>query len=357
MTGENLPNQTPIDADALLIAMRRKEGTWIDWAEACQTLRKAGHSDQAIFEATGFEPIHQNQIIVALQVYQSIVQVGVREETQKHFNYRASDVLYEFRILGQTDRAAAAEYAYDRKMDMDDARELAKAMKDFTRISQPSAEFSSHPGDIMAYFAWRAAKQKTDLQARSLLIAKGLQHAQTQTARKQIEALLTNFSASPARSAPRMPVYRLESDEELPRVLPVVGKLPLEKADLQAVPLLEEEEPFGLVKFSGSGAWVPVPGWQVVRTAVDPVVLIAESDQLPTRLPGQAEDVLVIVDRAQRDWNAESYFVVADDQDKLELQWFDEAPNTTILGQIILVMRPKKILDENYTRELWQYEE
>ncbi|OUC11874.1 MAG: hypothetical protein B0A82_25535 [Alkalinema sp. CACIAM 70d] len=367
MTGENLPNQTspdqtspdqtPIDAEALLTAMRRKQGTWVEWAEACQTLQKAGQTDQAIFEATGFEPIQQNQIIVAMQVYKSIVQVGINDATKTHFGQRASDVLYEFRILAPSDRAAAAEFACDRKIDMDEAREIAKAMKDFTRLSQPPAEFTSHPGDIMAYFAWRAAKQKTDLQARSLLIAKGLKYAHSATARRQVEGLLTDFSASPAKAAPRMPVYRLETDEELPSVLPVVGEMPLTLADLQAVPLYETEEPFGIVKFSGTGAYVPVPGWQVIRTASDPLVLLAMSDQLPTRLPGNVEQVLVVVDRAQRSWDADSYFVVANEANELEIQWFEEAPAGSLLGRVILVMRPKKILDESYTQELWQFEE
>jgi hypothetical protein len=354
---QNSPQLTPQEAQDKALALRRKVGTWVEWAEACQALQQSGWSTQQIFEETGFEPIHQNQIIVAAQVYASLVQVGLSAAAQAHFGHRASDVLYEFRILSPQERLAAAEFALERNLDMDGARDLAKAMKDFSRISQPPAEFSSHPGDVMAYFAWRSAKQTSDLQARSLLIAKGLRFARTEAARQQIEGLLTDFTATPTRSAPRLPVYRLESDEELPRVLPVVGKLPLSVADLQAVPFLPPEHPFGLVHFGGERAWVAVPSWQVVRSAEDPVVLLCQSDQLPTRLPGKVEEVLVIVDRSQRQWDAASYFAVAATDDRLELRWFETIPSLPLQGRVILVMRPKKILDEAYTEELWQWDE
>ncbi|MEB3291965.1 MAG: RuBisCO accumulation factor 1, partial [Synechococcales bacterium] len=209
---DNSPELSPEEIDAMLLALRRKQGTWTTWGDHCQQLRKVGYSDQAIFEATGFEPIQQNQIMVAAQVYKTIVQEGAAEAVQTHFGQRASDILYEFRILSPSDRTAAAEFAFTRQMDMMDAREMAKAIKDFCRISQPPTEFTNHPGDILAYFAWRAAKQKTDLQARSLLIAKGLKYAQTEPARRQIERLLTDFSTTPTQHAPRLPVYRLESD-------------------------------------------------------------------------------------------------------------------------------------------------
>ena len=48
-------NQPPIDTDALLLMLRRKERNWVEWGKACQQLQKAGLKPQEIFEATGFE--------------------------------------------------------------------------------------------------------------------------------------------------------------------------------------------------------------------------------------------------------------------------------------------------------------
>ena len=347
----DLPN-----AEELLQSLRRKEGTWVDWVHVCQTLQKAGYSSQAIFEATGFEPIQQNQITVAVQVYDTIETIGMSDQVRSHFINRGSDSLYELRILTQTERADAAELLVEKGLDSEEAREVARAMKEFSRLSQPPESFTKHPGDQVAYQAWKTAKQKSDLQERSRLIARGLKFAASDSARKAIEQLLTDFSVTPTRPAPRLPVYRIDSDEELPRILPVAGKLPLTKSDLQAVPMIEEVGVFQLVQFSGTGAWMPVPGWQVVRNADDPVAMLCDSDRLPEPLPGTPEEVVVVVDRSQREWEENSYFVVAEEE-QLQLRWFEEAPEMTLLGRVVLVMRPKKVLDEDYTKELWTLDE
>jgi hypothetical protein len=342
----------------LLQKMRRKEGNWLEWASACQTLQKSGWNPQRIFEETGFEPIQQNQILGAAQVYASIVTAGLPEPVRLHFQHRASDVLYEFRILSPQERSAAADCAFSRSMDMLEARELAKAMKDYSRLPKAPANFSNHPGDVMAYFAWQAAKQKPDLQSRSSFIAKGLKFAHTDVARKQVEQLLTDFTTAPTKRAPRLPIYRIESDEELPRVIPVVGQLPLKAVDLQAVPLVEPEEPFGLVPVSGASAWVAIPGWNVIQTAIDPVVLLAANSLLPTPIQGaNNEVVLVIVDRSQQSWDEDSYFIIADSNEQLVICWLETPTAQALLGRVILVMRAKKVFDENYTKELYQWDE
>ncbi|MGL5059642.1 MAG: RuBisCO accumulation factor 1, partial [Microcoleus sp.] len=79
-------------------------------------------------------------------------------------------------------------------------------------------------------------------------------------------------------------------------------------------------------------------------------------DGLPVPLQGKVEEVLVVVDRAQRQWDADNYFI-ADNGGNLELFWFETSPNISILGQVILVMRPKKIVDEGYTKERWQIDD
>lgn len=357
-TPHNAPNseQAQINSAEILQKLRRKEGSWVEWGQSCQQLQKAGLSQQTIFEETGFEPIHQNQVIVAAQVYTSIVAEGAPEAVQSHFGRKGSDVLYELRILNQADRAALATLSLEKNLDCDEARDAAKAVKDFSRLGSVPEGFTTHPGDAIAYQLWRQARQKADLQERSRLIAKGLRFAHSDTARQRIEQLLTDFTVVKAAPTPLLPLYRLEADEELPRALPVVGKMPLTRSDLQAVPLVDEIEPFGMVQFAGAAAWVPVPGWQVVRLAEDPVAILCSSDALPTSLPGPVEDVLIIVDRAQREWQTNNYFLVEQDE-ALQIRWFEEAPKLPILGRIILVMRPKKVLDEDYTKDPWQLDE
>ncbi|KGF72900.1 hypothetical protein DO97_04160 [Neosynechococcus sphagnicola sy1] len=352
----DLPPTSAVDAEALLQSLRRKEGTWVEWGQACQTLQKSGHSPQAIFEATGFEPIQQNQIIVAAQVYATLVVTAAPEAVQAHFQQRGSDILYELRVLTQEERAEAAALIWAKKLDVDGAREVVRALKDYGRLPELPKGFSRHPGDAMAHQYWKQARQQPDLQARSRLIGQAFTYVHSEAARHQIEQLLTDFTVVAPQKAPYWPLYRLDSEEELPRILPVVGKLPLTPADLQATPWIEAVAPFQLVSFQGSGVWVAIPGWQVILNAADPVALLCDSERLPTPLPGAAEELLLVVDRAERQWSNEGYFLSEQD-DQLIVQWFPETPMLPILGRVVLVMRPRKVLIEAVNQDPWQVDE
>lgn len=350
---DNAANDT---AQELLVKLRQKQGNWVEWGNAIAQLQKSGYNPQEIFEETGFEPIQQNQVIVGSQVYSCLEKFGASVETRAYYGQRASDILYELRLLTQEDRAAAADLIFSHKLDVDEARDVAKAIKDFSRFSTPPQGFSKHPGDAVAYQAWKSARQNSDLQERSRLIAKGLRFVNSSTARKQIEQLLTDFTLVPQRPAPLLPFFRLESDEELPRLVAVVGELPLTPQDIKIVPIITEVEPFKMVKFAGEQAWVSLPGWQILRSAEDPVIIIASSDIFPSSTQTKIEPVLVVIDRAQRDWDASSYFAF-DNSGEVDFQWFEIAPENTLLGKIIIILRPKKVLDEEFTKDAWQIDE
>ena len=343
----------------LVQMLRRKEGTWVQWGQRCQALQQARYSPQHIFEETGFEPIQQNQVIVASQVYAALLSQNTSEAVRSHFQQRGSDILYEFRILTQAERAAAATLAVNKGIDTDEAHEMAKAIKAYSRLaSSPNgfSDFDEHPGDAVAYHYWKLARQQSDLQNRSRLIAQGLRFAESATARQAIEKLLTDFTVVRSRPAPTIPFYRMNTEEEIPRVIPVAGRLPLETDAFKSVPMLEEQGIFKIVKFSGTGAWVPLPGWQVVLRAEDPVAILGNSNQLIVDLADDPEEVLILVDRAQRDWNADSYFL-NDVDGQLQIQWSDEPLAHPLLGRVVLVLKPKRILDEEFIKQPWQLDE
>ena len=353
---ENSNNPSPEEIAEVIRKLRQKQGTWVEWGHGCAYLQKAGYRPQDIFEETGFEPIQQNQVIVGSQVYASMEKVGVSSAARSHYSTRGSDVLYELRLLTQEERAAAAELTFQYQVDCDEAREVARAIKDFSRFRNLPEGFSNHPGDAVAYQCLKLARQNSDLQVRSRLIAKGLKFVHTPAARQQIEQLLTDFTVDPKRPAPILPFFRPDSEAEMPRIVPVVGELPLTPEDLQNVPIVEEIEPFGIVKFAGEQAWVPLPGWQVVLGAEDPMVILCNSDRFPSATKAAPEKVMVIIDRAQRQWEVGSYFVV-DNGGELDFQWFESNPELTLLGRILVIMRPKKILDELLSLDSWQLDE
>ncbi len=351
---ENQPD--PEVVQELLRKLRQKEGNWVEWGQGCAYLQKSGYNPQDIFEATGFEPIQQNQIIVGSQVYNSLKKGGASEEAQSYYSQRGSDILYELRLLTEEERASAAELTFEHKVDADEVKEVARAIKDYSRLRNLPEGFSAHPGDAIAYQTWKQARQKSDLQLRSRFIAKGLKFAHTDTARKKIEQLLTDFTVVPQRPAPLLPFYRLESEAEMSRVVPVVGELPLTPDDLKAVPIVEESGPFNMVKFDGVAAWVPLPGWQVVLNAEDPVVIFCNSDQFADREPNIPQPVMVAIDRSQRKWDYSSYFVV-ENSGELDFQWFETEPEVQLLGRVIVIVKPKRILDEEFTKDSWQIDE
>jgi hypothetical protein len=357
----NLPQNSQVQlseqqAQELMRSLLHKEGNWVDWGKTCQQLQKAGYSPQKIFEETGFQGSQQNLVIVAAQVYDSIAQAQTDEAILKYYQGPKSDVLYEFRVLNQSQRVAAAQLAYEKNLDMDGAHEVARAVKEVSSLAQLPSNFTNHPGDAVAYLCWKRARQKKDLQERSRLIAQGLKFAHSQQARAAIEQLLNDFTVVPSQTAPLLPVYRLESDSELPCIIPLAGSYPLTRQELEAVKAIEVQEPFRSIQISEPGTFVPVPGWQALLKAKDPVGYLSKSDRLPKALSGKVEEVLVIVDRAEQEWNNQSYFVVEIDG-KVEIQWFENKPTLPIVGQLVLILRPKNIFDENNLTEPWQMDD
>jgi hypothetical protein len=352
---------TSVEPDVLLLSLRRKQGNWVEWGQWCQQLQKAGYNTQKIFEETGFEPTHQNLVITAAQVYQSLLSYPASEPVLTYFQQRGSDVLYELRILPQAQRVNAATLALAKNLDADAAHDLAKTLQEVTRFGQMPEEFTDAAGDMVAYHSWKAARQQTDLQERSRLIAKGLSFAESQSARQILEKLLTDFTVVKSDKAPRLPLYRPESDEELPRVIPVAGRWPLTLADFQAVPLLAETGAFRLVQQSNAGGWIAIPGWQVVLRAVDPVGILCPGQALGITMASETKDCFVLVDRADCDWQTDAYFLVAQDSPEgmpqLGFDFFTTEPTIPLLGRIVLVLRTKEILDESVGLEPWQFEE
>jgi len=343
------------EAQELVRSLLHKEGTWVEWGQICHKLQKAGYSTQKIFEDTGFQNSQQNLVIVASQVYDNLIQHNVAPEILTYYKGPRSDVLHEFRILNQQQRVQAALLAYDKRLDIDGARSVARAIQDVSRISQLPQAFTNHPGDWMAYLAWKRAKSQKDLQQRSRLIAQGLKFAHSNTAREAIEQLLSDFSIVKTVSEPLLPLYRQEEEEELPRIIPLAGTYPLSSKEIESTDQVEIQQPFGSIT-AASGTYVPVPGWQVILKAQDPISYFCSSDRLPKSLAGNTQQVLIVLDRANTIWDVNNYFAVEIDN-KLELRWFENEPVEKIAGQLILILRPKKILDEGNLTEPWQMDD
>ncbi len=381
------PSAMGEDPSPLLTQLRRKEGRWLDWAEACQILQRQKMTPQAIFEATGFEPIHQNQIIVAAQVYEGMAKAGASPAVLQHFGHKGSDILYELRILSPKDRVQVAELILSRNLNADDAHEIARAVKNYAQLRQLPEGFTDHPGDAVAYQAWKTARQTSDVQERTRAIGRAFQYVHSDTARQQVEQLLSTVAASshPQRKVlPKLSVFRLE--EDLPCLLPVVGSLPLSTATWEGIPPSEPQGPFRWINSPAEQTWVALPSWSVIRNAGDPIVLQVENAflgsllglQVPT---GEEQDpVLLVIDRAMHRrheraiqvWEDSSGpgsqragFFVVDRAGSLAVEWIEDSPQSSLLGQVLMAVRPPRIFVpasgaehfEALAQDPWQLEE
>ena len=344
------------EAHQLLRSLLEKQGSWVDWGKSCYRLQKSGYDGQTIFEQTGFQTSQQNLIIVAAQVYESLANAKVSETLLNYFLGPKSDVLYELRILDQGQRVAIAQLSQEKTLIASEAREAARTYQNFCRLSQLPDKFTNHPGDAIAYQCWKQARQKKELQERTRLIAKGLKFAYSPSARETIEKLLSDCMVVTTRSAPLLPLYRLEEQSDMSCTIPVAGKLPLSPNDWKQVNTVEAVEPFNLVSYSGRGSLVSLPGWQAILKADEPLGILCSSDRLPKSLLEKPEEVLVIVDRGVINWDSNSYFLL-EEAGELIFKWFESRPNTPLLGQVVLVVCPKKILDKDNILEPWQIDD
>lgn len=355
----------PTDSEGLLKLLRHKEGTWVQWGISCQMLQKMGESSLAIFENTGFEPIQQNQIVVASQVYASLQAGNAADIVLAHFEQKGSDILHELRVLNQSERVTMATFALEKNLDVLETKDVVKAIKEASTMANLPEGFTRHPGDAVVLQVLKASEGRIDPQERTRLIARGLRFAHSEKARAAIERLLTDMANPSRKKAPNLPNFRYDSEDAIPRILPVAGTLPLSVAKFQAVSQVEELAPFGIVHSHSESTWATLPGWFVVHQAEDGVVISCNTDTLQTALSQEVlsavrdrvEDILLLVDRSQRDWDENSYFAIADEDGNLKFAWFDSLPEVELLGKVTLTLRPKRFFDEDASKDRWQFEE
>lgn len=355
----------PTDSEGLLKLLRHKEGTWVQWGQACQMLQKMGESSLAIFENTGFEPIQQNQIVVASQVYASLQAGNAADIVLAHFEQKGSDILNELRVLNQSERVTMATFALEKNLDVLETKDVVRAIKEASAVANLPEGFTRHPGDAVVLQVIKAAQGKIEPQERTRLIARGLRFAHSEKARAEVERLLMDMANPTRKKAPNLPNFRYDGEDNIPRILPVAGTLPLSVDQFQAVAQLQEIPPFGIVQSSGAEAWATLPGWFVVHQAEDGVIVAGNTDTLQaainqevlSSIRDRSEDILVLVDRSQCDWDENSYFAIADDHGNLKFAWFDAQPDVKLLGKVTLTLRPKRFFDEDASKDRWQFEE
>jgi len=122
------------------------------------------------------------------------------------------------------------------------------------------------------------------------------------------------------------------------------------------VPKIAATGSFQIVRQNWEGGWVSFPGWGVLCKAEDPIAVIGERGNLPVKISNESPETIVILDRNVTEWNEFNYFAI-DRDGQLAIEWFDSPPTVPILAQLVLVIHPKRPIDPDNPKDLWELED
>lgn len=143
-----------------------------------------------------------------------------------------------------------------------------------------------------------------------------------------------------------MPMHRAANDEHYPRIMKIAGVYPgLSPAELMA-PVSDGAASQGSWAYDFSDLTGPqlgkvaIPGSQTVTNCVDPVVMLTTNAAMGVAAVVEVE-MLVVVDRGDRAFNPDSFYVFRAADDTLHVMWCDKVqPGMEIMGKVVVCTMP-----------------
>jgi hypothetical protein len=132
----------------------------------------------------------QNRLVVAAQVQDSLLQSITDPELASSFDTSGAELLYEIRLLSAQQRAAAARFIVENRLDAKGAQDLTRAMKDFSRRRGDKGWESfdyALPGDCLSFLYYRQSREhKNPSEKRTAALEQALKAAETEKARSGV---------------------------------------------------------------------------------------------------------------------------------------------------------------------------
>lgn len=368
-----------LDIERRIEILANRLGAWYEYALLIPSLTREGFSSSSIEEITGISGVEQNCLIVATRVRDSLVQSKLETETLSFFDNGGADLLYEIRLLNATQRASAARYIVKNNFGGRDARDVAKAVKDFPRrkgdLGWECFDYTS-PGDCLAFMYFRQSREhENPSDARTIALQKALEAVETE---KAIGRIMDELNAKKGGGAGKdgeavavkVPVVRMQFGEVAEAgsvvVLPVCEDEEGEKGVLEAPVECRSGGLFGVVEAEkGWKKWVVLPGWKpVVGLEKGVVVAFDDARVLPWKVNKwyKEESILVVADRGNNVVEADDgFFLISVKKDgKTEFKVergsrLKESGVKECLGTVVLVVRPPKDeVDDQLADEDWE---
>lgn len=141
-------------------------------------------------------------------------------------------------------------------------------------------------------------------------------------------------------------MIRTGNDEHYPRIMQIAGVYPnMSPAELMA-PMSTPAAAQGSWSYDFSDLSGPqlgkvaIPGSQVVTDCIDPVVMLTTNVELGIAVVVDVE-MLVVVDRGDRAFSPDNFFVFRTPENTLKLMWCDsQTPGLDIMGKVVVCAMP-----------------
>ncbi|XP_009364456.2 rubisco accumulation factor 1.1, chloroplastic-like [Pyrus x bretschneideri] len=368
-----------LDANGRLEILANRLGLWFEYAPLIPSLTQEGFTPPTIEEITGISNVEQNRLVVAAKVRDSLIQSNTDPEIVSDFDLGGSELLYEIRLLSVQQRAAAARFIIENKLDAKGTQDLARSIKDFprrrTEKGWESFDYSS-AGDCLGFMYFRQAREhKNPSEPRTAALEQALKVAQTDKAKKVILKELEGESEEKEGEddvavGVRVPVVRLKFGEvaESTKVVifPVCRAEEKNKDVMEAPWECRSEGELGvMVAEKGWKSWVVLPGWEPVVSLEKGGVVVSFSDArvLPWKVNRwyKEEPILVVADRSRREVEADDgFYLAAVDGEGLGFRVvrgsaLKETGVEESLGTVVLIVRPPKDeTDDQLSEEDWE---
>ncbi|XVE89964.1 hypothetical protein DITRI_Ditri20bG0038700 [Diplodiscus trichospermus] len=366
-----------LDPEARLEVLANRLGLWFEFAPLISSLYREGFSPSSIEEVTGITGGEQNRLIVAAQVRESLIQSKTDENVVSFFDTGGAELLYEIRLLSATQRAEAARFILENRLDPKGAQDLARAMKDFPRRKTDKGWKSfdyNLPGDCLSFMYYRQSREhRNPSEERTAALRQAVEVAESESAKKEVLEELEGGEDEKAEKQDdleygvRVPVVRMRFGEVAEATTVVV--LPVCKAEENDREILEAPlecrsgGDFGVVEAEkGWKRWVVLPRWEPIL-GLNGGVVVAFSDARV--LPWKAnrwykeEAILVVTDRSRKEVELDDgFYLVTVDGGGLKVDRGSALKEMGVkesLGTVVLVVRPpKEETDDQLSDEDWE---
>eukprot|EP01036_Dinobryon_divergens_P036532 gene36532-47589_t len=145
-----------------------------------------------------------------------------------------------------------------------------------------------------------------------------------------------------------LPMIRGSQDEHFPRIIHIAGVYPNLTPEQLLAPISNPAAPPGAWTYEFADpdgpqlGTVALPGSEIITDCIDPVVVITKNTALGVAVVEEVE-MMVVIDRGDRDWSEDNFFIFQTPENELAIQWSDSDyldDGYEILGRVVLCSVP-----------------